>query len=419
MDGFEELLKMNIDPLERFVRYRIGNRTDADDVIQETCLAAFKGFSSLKDKAVFKAWIIGIARNKCNDYFREKAKSLEIPLDSLKKTVLVQGHRGLTTAEVVRDTLDSLGDKEKQILYLYYFKEIPQQDIAKMLGIPLGTVKSRIHTAKNKFKDNYPYHRDTKGDTDMKNMPEYLPDYIIEEQNEDPFEVSHRELPGLFIIPSENEKISFAMYDFPGKKCTGRYDLKVTGKVNIHGIDGVEIKSTYYEDKKKEECVIFAQLTDTYCRYLGGESTENGQRRIVTFLDEEFDASYGIGEDNCGFPVERKCEGKISKTDGKLFCDLTGDVSDIIGRYTVKISRKEYDVARLIDLQNGEGGDMLCEYYLDHSGRTVLWRRFNKDDWAFARYGKLWSEMLPDNERLTVNGETFVHWYDCITDYIL
>lgn len=59
------------------------------------------------------------------------------------------------------------------------------------------------------------------------------------------------------------------------------------------------------------------------------------------------------------------------------------------------------------------------EQYIDQNGRTVLWRRFNRDDWAFDHFKKTWSEMLPDNERLTINGETYVHWYDFISDYIL
>ncbi len=46
-------------------------------------------------------------------------------------------------------------------------------------------------------------------------------------------------------------------------------------------------------------------------------------------------------------------------------------------------------------------------------------RRFNRNDWQPESYGKPWTELLPDSERLTINGETFVHWYDCITDYIL
>lgn len=80
---------------------------------------------------------------------------------------------------------------------------------------------------------------------------------------------------------------------------------------------------------------------------------------------------------------------------------------------------QKYDTVRLLDLQNGNAGWMLTEYYLDRAGRTVLWRRFNRDDWAQPRFGRHWSEMLPENERLTLNGETFVHWYDCITSYIL
>jgi len=61
----------------------------------------------------------------------------------------------------------------------------------------------------------------------------------------------------------------------------------------------------------------------------------------------------------------------------------------------------------------------VTEQYLDKNGRTILWRRFNRDDWAIDRFGKRWSEQLPENERLTINGDTYVHWYDCITDYIL
>ena len=61
----------------------------------------------------------------------------------------------------------------------------------------------------------------------------------------------------------------------------------------------------------------------------------------------------------------------------------------------------------------------LTEQYIDINGRTVLWRRFNGDTWAINRFGERWSEMLPENERIFVNGETYVHWYDSITDYIL
>ena len=62
---------------------------------------------------------------------------------------------------------------------------------------------------------------------------------------------------------------------------------------------------------------------------------------------------------------------------------------------------------------------MVSEQFIDQQGRTILWRRFNADDWQFSSYGKPWTELLPDSETLTINGKTYVHWYDCITSYIL
>lgn len=91
---------------------------------------------------------------------------------------------------------------------------------------------------------------------------------------------------------------------------------------------------------------------------------------------------------------------------------------DIVGRYKVEINGRAYDTVCVVDLWQYED-HVVSQQFLDKNGKTVLWRRFNADDWAFDRYKKKWTEMLPDNERLFVNGETYVHWYDCITDYIL
>ena len=91
---------------------------------------------------------------------------------------------------------------------------------------------------------------------------------------------------------------------------------------------------------------------------------------------------------------------------------------DIVGRYTVTIGDRSYDTVCVIDIETYDSG-LLSEQYLDRNGRTILWRRFNRNDWAMERYGGEWTTLLPENERLIVNGKTYVHWYDCITDYIL
>ena len=67
MDEFETLLEASRTALVRWIFAHIGNRADAEDVLQDTCLAAVRGFSELRNKASFLPWILGIARKKCAD----------------------------------------------------------------------------------------------------------------------------------------------------------------------------------------------------------------------------------------------------------------------------------------------------------------------------------------------------------------
>ena len=116
MSEFEKLLQENLVPLQRYVNFNINNMHDAEDIIQDVCLAATSKFDSLKNSASFKAWLIAIARHKCNDYYRRKAKDMNIHLESLSESVLSTGRLGIIEQSVVCDTLDALGEKEKQIL---------------------------------------------------------------------------------------------------------------------------------------------------------------------------------------------------------------------------------------------------------------------------------------------------------------
>ncbi len=75
---FEKLLCEHKSVIERYVYYRISNKDDADDIMQEIYMTAFQKFSTLKNINSFKAWIIEIAKNKCRDYYRSIAKSEEL-----------------------------------------------------------------------------------------------------------------------------------------------------------------------------------------------------------------------------------------------------------------------------------------------------------------------------------------------------
>lgn len=256
----------------------------------------------------------------------------------------------------------------------------------------------------------------------MKKMPEYIPEYTIKANSEAPFSVKWEELMGWFIVPKLGEKICWGMYDTPSGKCSHIYDMQVTGKAKVHGIEGVEITATESSQSDKTnvtEHTFVAQLTETHCRYLATLRNDGDVRNYITFLDgDEFMSVWGFGEDNCGNETNLEPKGYIQR-DGDIVTSLNRDFSvDIVGRYNVTIGGKSYDTVCAMIIENCDCG-VLSEQFLDKNGKTILWRRFNRDDWAIERCKKPWSEQLPENEKISVNGMTYVHWYDCITDHIL
>ena len=91
MDEFETLLTASRIAVDRWLKAHIGNRADAEDVLQETCLAAFQGFPRLQNKASFLPWILGIARRKCADWYRAQAKSKTVLVDHLPDLIFLTG----------------------------------------------------------------------------------------------------------------------------------------------------------------------------------------------------------------------------------------------------------------------------------------------------------------------------------------
>lgn len=430
MDEFSRLLARYHSAIDRYVHLRISSFADAEDVLQEICLTAYSRFDDLRDQQAFLAWMIAIARSKCTDYFRAKARRLELPMEITEELLPGIGLHGRTQRSAVRETLSKLANREKQILYLYYFQNMPQTAIAKRLHIPLGTVKSRLHAAKARFRSAYPYPpREAKGENIyMTKLPEFAPAYTISPTDKAPFDVRWEELMGWLIVPRVGEKLSWGLYEQPSGLRTEYTELSVIGKAEVHGIEGVEIialqhdASDYYRTGsiKEIERHFVAQLTDTHCRYLAESHVEDGVHKFYTFLDgEAFMNNWGFGKDNCGNEVHLHRKGMISRNDSIVTCPIESETLDIVGCYDVTINGKTYDTVCVMDVCSF-GDAIVCESYIDRNGRTVLWRRFNRDDWALDSFGPAtWSERLPENERLTVNGQTFVHWYDCISDYIL
>ena len=415
MDSFDTLLRAHRAAIERYILYRIPNRQDAEDLYQEVCTAGFLKFGQLRDRGQFKAWMLAIARNRCADYFRRS------PGECLSIDEVGEGRlslRGRTEFPLVEEAMEQLAARDREILDLYFWQELPQAQIAQRLGIPLGTVKSRLHTAKERFRAHYP----EKG-TIMTKLPNILPDYTITPSELDPFPVKWEECMGWLIVPKMGQRLHWGIYDYPGRTRSEWTECRVEGLAEVHGLRGVEIAAVQHDAANQYgtgsldgvERRFVVQLMGTHCRYLAESHTEEGVRKCFTFLDgEAFLDNWGFGPDNCGTETDQRPRGTIRREGDVITTESAKETMDIVGRYTVTIGGKRYDTVCLMDVESYDNA-VATEQFLDKNGRTILWRRFNRRDWQ----GQNWLERLPDNDRLTINGEVYVHWYDCISDYIL
>ena len=137
----------------------------------------------------------------------------------------------------VEETLDRLSDRDARMLRLFYLEQLPQKEIARQLSIPTGTVKSRLNAARDRFRAAYPYS--PKGERKMKKLPLFLPPYAVRWKDEAPFPVVWEEMMGWGIVPRLGEKLTWGMYDLPGRKLDVGYDMAVTGRARVHGLEGV------------------------------------------------------------------------------------------------------------------------------------------------------------------------------------
>ena len=428
MDDFETLLAQSRTAVERWVYARMSSHADAEDILQDTFLAAWQSFSALRNQAAFLPWILGIARRKCADWYRAQARKKEIPLENLPEQA-----EETAGDSAVEETMEALPEKDRMMLQLFYRDMLSQRQIALQLKIPEGTVKSRMNAARARFRDACPYK--PKGVNAMKSdrktpLPAVLPEYRIVWKDEPAFPVTCEELTGWFIVPKIGQKILWGIYDLPSRKLDVAYDMRVIGPASVHGIDGVAIRARVLshaalreDDPMRdavdasngghEEWTFIAQQKDGYTRFLSAEHIEQGVRTLTTFLDgDAFMDNWGFGEDNRGMPVHLSPQGKIRRTADGIQTE-SGSLMDLTGRCELTLNGTVHDTVCLMDLGMYMEG-IVSEQFLNHDGQTVLWRRFNRDDWAIERYGKKWSELLPENEKLTVNGRTYVHWYDCL-----
>ncbi|MBN2055503.1 sigma-70 family RNA polymerase sigma factor [bacterium] len=169
--SFELLMKRYKRPLTNYLYRIVGNREASEDIFQEAFLRIYKFSGRYEARSRFSTYLYRIATNLAiNELKRRKIRktvplihdSPEGPREDFQYLKHMQEHsepgadeelESRERIDIVRTGLEKLPPKHRAILMLSEFEELPYEDIADIVGINIGTVKSRIHRAKKNLKE--------------------------------------------------------------------------------------------------------------------------------------------------------------------------------------------------------------------------------------------------------------------------
>jgi RNA polymerase sigma-70 factor (ECF subfamily) len=170
--AFQELVNQYKDGVYRFLR-RFLNRPDlVEDVFQETFLQLYVSRDKFDPSKPLRPWLFTIAANKARDALRRRQRSDatnltsmfdsdECSIDDALNTLDQDEHMPYDdlirdeTAAAVKRIIAHMPARLREILILAYFQKFPYAEIAGILGIPVVTVKSRLHTAVGRFAEDW------------------------------------------------------------------------------------------------------------------------------------------------------------------------------------------------------------------------------------------------------------------------
>jgi len=143
--SFEKVVEEYYRDIYKLAFLMIKERSSAEDITQETFLKVKRYISTFKNASSIKTWLYRIAMNEVKNYIKqsEKFRNARPKYRPIMKNDFSD----------IRDAMEQLDRQSYEVLFFKYFKGLTDGEIAFILNIPEGTVKSRLHSAKEKLKE--------------------------------------------------------------------------------------------------------------------------------------------------------------------------------------------------------------------------------------------------------------------------
>lgn len=148
--AFHELVDRHATGLYRLACALTGDRAEAEDVMQETFLGAFQGMRGFRGRSSVKTWLIGILNRRAARHHRRRMRHPALPLEGADRQPAA---RHAPEARIdVNEALGRLSPEHRQVLVLREVEGMTYAEMAQVLGVPLGTVESRLFRARQELK---------------------------------------------------------------------------------------------------------------------------------------------------------------------------------------------------------------------------------------------------------------------------
>ena len=151
-ESFDLLIRRWQRRLWRYARRLTGSNDAAWDVTQETWMAILRQIRKLSDPAWFPTWAYRIVRNKCADYCRRASRQRNLADALAERQRANDDPPREAPGHAVAEALRRLPPDRQELLALRYAQDLNIIEIAVVLGIPAGTVKSRLHHAREQLR---------------------------------------------------------------------------------------------------------------------------------------------------------------------------------------------------------------------------------------------------------------------------
>ena len=143
------LTRTEVDRAYRLAWAILGNDEEAQDATQDALTAAWQQRRSLRDATKLEAWLGRIVINKCRDRLRARARASGRirSIDLVAEPGVADGSRAAADRDELGHALEALNPDQRIVVVLRFWADLTVEGIAERLGVPVGTVKSRLHNS--------------------------------------------------------------------------------------------------------------------------------------------------------------------------------------------------------------------------------------------------------------------------------